>query len=187
MITLFIGPMKSGKTKLLIEKYYEKSKKESCAIVAPSKFKNRKKFFEEEDFTLQSRCGQSVKVTHWFDSGIIKQLSPNYSTVFVDEFSFLDKEQIITLFKNCSENNTDLELFSLEKDFSGNIFPNVLYAISIGIEIVRLLNNTLCEKCNMEFSEYDALDNNFIELFEKCDFINSRYVSLCKKCFETTL
>ena len=142
-ITVITGPMRSGKSKLLLE-YINKT----------SNYISFKPSFDDRDFgVIKSRNGQSVKAINInILPDIVQHLnSSSIDVVFIDEIQFFnDIENIKPLLTKLNDLDIDLVVSGLDMDSNFNIFTTTSIFMAYANEIIKL--NDVCECCNKDKS-----------------------------------
>ena len=137
-ITVITGPMKSGKSKKIIE-YIKQSS--NYLVFKPS--------IDDRDFgEIKSRNGQSVKAININSfSDIFSYIDKDIKAIFIDETQFLnDVENIKMLIFKLNAFDIDLIVSGLDLDSNFNIFKATSIFMSYAHDIIKL--SSICECCN---------------------------------------
>ena len=132
MLTVFAGPMFSGKTTSLID--------QSRKLMVDHIWKPRKDV-RDESTVVKTHDGIELRATILDD---IQQIRHLYS-VCIDEFQFIDEELAKEIIK--FSKNSDVYVSMLDMDYRGNSFRN--FELIQGMESKRLVYKTSrCTVCD---------------------------------------
>ena len=168
MLNIVIGPMKSSKSKYLIE-LYERLNKEETIVFTSTKTRSCK----DKEYFVESRNEEtkSIKV-----NGINNLLEiydylqdKNYKNILIDEFQFfLDIDVIRDLKKRYN-----VIIAGLVQSYKQEPFGLIGFLIHIADNIVYL--KSICYKCNKDASNNIKKESNL-------DDIHSESISVCSNC-----
>lgn len=160
MITLILGPMRSGKSKYLYEQALMAGS--SAVFIRPKK--------DTRNFLSRAvECVSSSLIIKNDDVDLIP-----YQHIFVDELhlcedSFLD--QVIFLGQSGQK---DVVLAGLNGDYKQHVFPKIAQLMPYANRIVFL--EAVCEECQANSAIYNVGDGK----------VGDAYRVLCGKCFQKT-
>lgn len=171
-IILVYGPMKSGKSAMLID-IYNNLLKQNTKVEC---FKNK---IDTRDFRfIKSRkYEQSVYCTMLDD--IKDCLNSKADVIMLDEFQFVEAETILYIVNYCKTNNKALYIFGLDKIADGKEWPSFTIIKNIVDEKIKL--TAKCEVCG-DVAEYTKLENYNGESIQ-IENGETNYFPVCKKCF----
>jgi len=173
-LVVIMGPMFSGKTKLLIKKYNEY--KSSSSAKAYNYYKDTR----YGDDMIVSHDGTSISsvnlkyLTELFND--IKIVQDPLIPIFINEAQFFPdlKEVVIKLVE---QYNKDVVICGLDSDYKREKFGQIWDLIPYADEIIKLYGN--CNDCdNKSLFTYRVSDQTQQEVIG-----NNNYIPLCRSCY----
>jgi thymidine kinase len=190
-VTLYYGPMFSGKTKKIIEVIdrYKFKKKENnkkynlCAIKSSYDTRNKDMEIDSHDNGSSSIiCNFKVKklMSIW---NIVKI---KYDVVVIDEGQFF--EDIVQFPDLCANNGKDVFIAALDGDYKRNPFGNICKLIPKCENAIKL--NAECGECGKAKASFTGkkIIKTTEEIKKECVVeIGGKdiYTSLCRKCYSS--
>ena len=171
MITIYTGPMKSGKTTKLIEKYKEKQLNgRRCIMLKPIIDTRSDKVISRNNLSVY--CEQIKRIEE------IYRYSYIYDTFFIDEFQFLSGS--VDLLRDMSDNGCNIYVSSLNLNSNKETFGSIgnLMCIADNIEILKS-NCDICGQQNAGKYTFCCVPKQ-----EEILIGDTEYKSVCPKCYK---
>lgn len=168
-ITVITGPMKCGKTKLLIELYNQYKHNYKCGIFKPQ-MDNR--FSECE---VVDRDGNRAMSTNFKTLHELKKYTSVYDIYFIDEFQFITGD--VNIINELIDINKKFIICGLNLTSDRKPFGNMDKIMCCADSVILKTGN--CDICGRP-SKY-----SFCEKDKKDDVLigDSQYKSVCKECY----
>lgn len=157
-IQLFLGPMFSGKSELLIKSIEEKQKA-GLSIIA-IRFKHDNRYSDEH---LASHNGDTFPAISATTSSDIQSILNNYPDIQIlgiDEIQFFD-EGIIPLLRHIRENGVIVLTAGLDYDYQGNTWETTEELKKIADRTEQLF--AVCTICHKKIATKTARVSNSLE------------------------
>ena len=193
MFKVIVGPVKSEKSKVLIERY--NSDKEHTLLLAP-------KIAQEEGKLIKSRYGteaNSVAITSVTE--VIPKLNDEIRkgreihTIMIDEIQFVNllPDTLISVVDELAKNNITLIAYGLDMDYRG--YPFTPTAVCMALADVVIKVHGYCDVCKKEDSTMSLrIDNGEVvgkkgyrQLIQLDGENNTEYLSVCRNCYNKML
>ena len=179
-LELIIGPMFSGKTKLLISRYYEISNNKNNFILVINYYKDTRYSVD----SIVSHDGESIPAINISLLSIINSLFEIsqsseinlYNYIFINEGQFFPdlKESVITLIERYNKN---VVICGLDCDYKQEKFGQIWDLIPHADSIIKLQGK--CNNCSNKSLFTHRLSNESIQ-----EVIGTRnYIPLCRNCY----
>ena len=176
-LEVIMGPMFSGKTELLIQRYNETSSKGNI-----SKAYNYYKDTRYGDNKIVSHNGTSIesvnidKLSQLFIGDNIDTIEHPYTHIFINEAQFFPdlKECVIKLVE---EYNKHVVICGLDSDFKREKFGDMWDLIPYADSLIKLYGK--CNNC----SEKSLFTHRVTSEIEQEVIGNTNYIPLCRLCF----
>lgn len=182
-LSVFYGPMFSGKTDKLIQKIleYKKAKKNILAF---------KPSIDNRTPNIFSRTNNQVEAIVINDSkqiiDYLNNVKWNVDAIFIDELQFFDNQIIYYIKKILQETNIKIYVSGLDTDFKKEWFQNVKEILKICDKDNQIHLFARCAICNQK-AEWSArkvnneyvIDNGPIIQIESFTNNKTEYVPLC--------
>ena len=188
MLIAIVGPVKSGKSKALLETYKSLSVEHKCVLLASC-------VSQENGNTIKSRCGlaeEAIPIKSYYEA--VQYIDDN-EYIFIDEVQFLPNEQgALKAVINRAIDKTVI-VCGLDMDFRGDVFPTMATTLCMADEVRKMNGN--CDICKVENistmslrlengkpAEFDAelvsLDG------EENGGVKIEYLTTCRDCYIKT-
>lgn len=192
MIKVIAGPVKSGKSKHLIQTYNDFCNfGDSCKVFSS-------KLSLNSGTKVESRFGVSVKSTPINNLNDILPFIKVGDTVFIDEFQFLQmSKQELFDFINKYSIDYDFYIYGLDKDYRGIPFHLMVNIMAFADSIEKLKGN--CDSCGLHSSSSYSLriingESSKIDIEEELIILDNtvdqnrkiEYNSVCPDCWYKT-
>jgi thymidine kinase len=173
MLEIITGPMKSSKSKYLIN-LYNTLNKEKTIVFTSSKTRSQL----NNKFYISSRDKNIINIDAYGIDNLEEIINfikdKDYNNILIDEFQFFNNVNIITLLKK----NYNIFIFGLIQTYDQKPFGLIKDLFHITDNIIQL--KSICEICN---------NNNAINNIRKKNDINndvnSISISICSTCLNT--
>lgn len=175
-VTLYTGPMFSGKTESIIKNVVEIESKGdvTCQCFKPS-IDNR--FHEAE---IRSHSGFAIHATSVSNATQIKEMvNPSTKTIIIDEVQFFDQE-IITTIKYLKNKNKEIYISGLNLDYKQEPFKITKEVSEIADKIHEMTSS--CHVCHApaQYTYRKPGKGNDLVLIGG----NELYEARCQSCYE---
>lgn len=174
------GAMNCGKTTILLQVAHNYEERGMNVLVL-------KPIIDKKgDKSVVSRLGIEREVDYLLDpnKNTINELNlDNISCILVDESQFLNKQQVIDLWKITKEKNVPVICYGLKTNFKGELFEGSQTLFALSDETEELITICSCGKkakfnARIINGKY-TLDGDEVAI----DGIDAKYESLCGYCY----
>ena len=181
-LELILGPMFSGKTKLLISRYYEISNNKNNFIITINYYKDTRYSVD----SIVSHDGESIPAINISLLSIINSLFEifnsseinNFNYIFINEGQFFPdlKESVITLIERYNKN---VVICGLDCDYKQEKFGQIWDLIPHADRVIKLQGK--CNNCSNKSLFTHRLSNEVMQ-----EVIGTHnYIPLCRACYNS--
>jgi len=174
LINVFTGPMKSGKTTKLINKYIDLSEntKYKCMMFKPL-IDNR--FSETEVVSREGNKIMSININTIYDLLPYKDLTDIF---FIDEFQFIEGQDIYMILNSFIDSGKKFYIAGLNLTSERKPFNSMAQILALADNVEYL--KAKCDKCGKP-AIYTYCKNR-----KDSDILigNDEYLSLCHNCYK---
>lgn len=181
-LELIIGPMFSGKTKLLISRYKEISNNKNNFIITINYYKDTRYSVD----SIVSHDGESIPAINISLLSIINSLFEifnsseinNFNYIFINEGQFFPdlKESVITLIERYNKN---VVICGLDCDYKQEKFGQIWDLIPHADRVIKLQGK--CNNCSNKSLFTHRLSNEVMQ-----EVIGTHnYIPLCRSCYNS--
>jgi len=181
---VFVGPMRSGKTRELLNNV-----KIGDEILVPDIFKNRPDLstgvLRSRDTTIRGK-----KFLFFNPSNVTVSFFSNVKgAIHIDEANQLTADEANNIISISRQLKNDFYFYGLEFDYLGRLFPGMEIFLGNAQYIHRLKTKQCYTFACQNDPEYDYLvgGERIGEVMSSEDFINGKYHSMCKQCHQKAI
>ena len=150
MFTLIVGPMKSGKTRYIIDNYYEK--RDLVEIYKPS--------IDKRDIGIIRSRAYDDKIMNCTQICNLSEIKPQKSIIIIDEFQFFNAEELKDFVLKCKQEPIELIMSGLDLLADRTEWTSYTAIKSLCDKLIKL--RAICTICGepAEFSTLISGDKN---------------------------
>ena len=179
MITVFAGPMFSGKTTKLIQTMVDNYPPEESVLFAH--YYNTRDFLTH-DKKVYAISSCPIKSAEELDKYLEANITYDIAAIFIDELQFFDTD-ILSVIEKYSDSYT-FYLAGLDKDFKGEPFATTAGAMAIADSVEKMAG--VCKICKDNGKESEATYS--LRSIDISDRIlvggDDMYIPVCRTCFK---
>lgn len=178
-LELVVGPMFSGKTLFLINKFNELNSKGKSVLVINHSLDKR---YTNSNCNIVAHNGESIPITIITDKllYIEEERLNNYDNILINEGQLF--EDLIDFTKKNLLKNKNIYISGLDGDFKQNKFGYILDLIPICDNITKL--KSYCKLCKNDTNKNAIFSHRIINNLDQT-LIGSyeSYIPICRKCY----
>lgn len=172
MLTVYTGPMFSGKTTALIAEYYSAQMNGVSSVFLKPAMDNR-----YSQTSVISHDGEQVPCVNIFTPDDIHYYGENFDHIYIDEIQFLDGKEYTKQIRKLLYSGKDISVAGLDMDTHGKPFRTTAYCLAMAGRLIKLSAVCSCGAPASMTSKKGEWEGR-VKLGG-----GDHYESVCQKCF----